>query len=180
VKQKIKETINDFLGSQLNCLNANEVVKGVEYNDMYDISEEDKQYAKQVVTEILIKKLEHIDDNVQNLIEAFTFSIVGKIPTNKIKNYLGEKLGMYYEFFQLYTYFLVFLGLFGIIVYIIERNESIESQNIEFYYQLGFTKDITVTFFSILYSFLIIIWTTLFIEYWKRKEKTLATLWGNI
>ena len=110
---------------------------------------------------------------------AFTFDALGRIPTRRIKNYIGEKMGMYYEFFQHYTQFLFILGILGIVVFIIEKTENIESNNIEYYYQLGFEKSKLVSVFSILFSFSIIIWTTLFIEKWKRQQKTLSTLWGQ-
>ncbi len=46
---------------------------------------------------ILIKNLLSYHETLHSLKEAWKFSILGAIPTKKMKNYFGEKITMYYK-----------------------------------------------------------------------------------
>ena len=186
MNEKIKDIIRDHLGADAHFAEEekkNDVMSRFLKKGEEDREEQEKLYAKQVITSILVKKFSRIDNNIQELAaklnKNYLFMLFGELPVTKVKAYFGEKVSMYYEFLSLYIKFLFVLAIYGIIVFAIEWSESVESQNIEYYVELGFTKDYAVTIFSIIYSIAIIIWSSLFIEYWKKKEKTISTMWGN-
>jgi len=112
--------------------------------------------------------------------ETWKFSLLGNFPVERIKNYFGEKICFYYIFLALYTKYLFFLSIIGIIVYIVQMTDSYESLNIEFFADKGLQKSNSVIVINTLYSFIIIIWSTLFLENWKKKQVTIATQWGQL
>jgi len=86
------------------------------------------------------------------------------VPKNRVKNYFGEKVAFYFAFLAFYT---IFLGLFaplGIVVFI-----------------LGLVLDWEHNSFKALtcvYALISLVWGTILIEKWKRKEKNLVAEWG--
>ena len=82
-------------------------------------------------------------------------------PFDLIKNYFGEKIGLYFKFLGHYTNWLLLPGLIGLALQLV----------------VLFTGDFshpTVPFFS----FFIALWAVLMLEYWKRKEQYTALAWG--
>ncbi|KAI7863976.1 calcium-activated chloride channel-domain-containing protein [Spinellus fusiger] len=75
---------------------------------------------------------------------------------NSIRDQFGEKIAYYFAFVQNYLVWLSVPSVLGIFTY--------------------FTHDNTL---ALGYSFAMILWSLLFIEMWKRKEKTLAIAWGT-
>ena len=190
MKNKINDIIRDNLGADA-IIGLGDTEKNTNIFSRYKIQDKDnddkeeldKLYAKQVLSKILVKKLQRIDNNIQEimhlLVSNVSYIIFGEMPVSKIKAYFGEKVAMYYDFLALYTKYLFVLAFFGIVVFVIQMTESEESKNIEFYIELGFSKNYLITAFSVCYTFLIIIWSTLFIEMWRKRELMLATMWGK-
>jgi hypothetical protein len=78
-----------------------------------------------------------------------------------IKNYFGEKVGFYYAFMSYYTAWLLIPAIAGAALTV---------------YQV-WLQDVD-TIFTTLYSLLICIWVTIFIERWKRKSAEICLKWG--
>lgn len=85
-------------------------------------------------------------------------------PTTAIKNYFGEKIGLYFEWLGLYTTYLTIAAAFGIAVWI---NIAIKNND---------PSSASVPYFAAFMA----VWSTLFLEQWKRRENTLALEWGMI
>jgi hypothetical protein len=81
-------------------------------------------------------------------------------PMNEIRAYYGEEIAFYFSFLGMYTFWLVPPAIAGIFAYI---------------HQLMYGLATIPTF---LFSVFLALWATLFLEHWKRKEKTLAFEWG--
>lgn len=77
-----------------------------------------------------------------------------------IKNYFGEKIGFHYAWVSFYTAWLIIPVIGGIAITI---------------YQIITGVDTSLTS---LYSLLICIWVTIFIERWKRKSSEICLIWG--
>jgi hypothetical protein len=71
----------------------------------------------------------------------------------------------YFAFLALYTKYLIYPGFFGLIVLAVQRAPNVEENDMR-----GVTA---------VYCCMIIIWSTIFIEHWKRKEATFAVQWGQ-
>lgn len=145
------------------------------------------KYQSFNVEEARVENLDKMIVNQQNLIEnfkelrnAWSFSLFGEFPQQKVRDYFGEKVCMYFSFLSLYTKYLLYLSIIGIIVYIVQMTDSFESVNIELYYDKGYTKSNSVIIINTLYSFSVIIWSTFFLENWKKNQATYATLWGQL
>ncbi|CAH1250457.1 ANO1 [Branchiostoma lanceolatum] len=122
-------------------------------------------------------------------------------PLNLIRNYFGEKIGMYFAWLGLYTKLLIPSSLVGLIVFLygvftmddnVPSDEVCEAYNITMcplcdreckYWRLSdscksakfshlFDNEVTV-FFSIFMS----LWATWFLENWKRKQMELNYAW---
>eukprot|EP00347_Sterkiella_histriomuscorum_P016772 403351910 len=82
------------------------------------------------------------------------------IELSSIKNYFGEKTGFYFAWMSFYTSWILIPAILGFILTI---------------YQIIFTVD---NIFTSLYSLLVCIWVTIFIERWRRKSSEIALRWG--
>lgn len=179
---------NDYndLTQNLDAMTPEMPLKSIEELEMKEIKqpalEEDNLNLKSHHTETdtnLKSKLLDKEYSYTNVKDKWKFNWIGKIPSNSIRNYFGEKVAFYYEFLSCYTMYLFILGIFGIITYIIQNTDALESKTIEFFYDLGFSKSRLVIVVNTIYSFLVIIWSSVFLEHWKRREARLATEWGQ-
>jgi len=82
-------------------------------------------------------------------------------PFDLIKNYFGEKIGLYFKFLGHYTNWLLLPGIIGLVLQLI----VVVSGNF---------SHPTVPFFS----FFIALWAVLMLEFWKRKEFFTSLSWG--
>lgn len=82
----------------------------------------------------------------------------------KVKNYFGEKIGLYFVFLGFYTTYLFLAAVFGVIAWISVAAENNDPSAPAIPYFAGFMS----------------IWATLILELWKRKEKRYALRWGMI
>mmetsp|Transcript_16737 Transcript_16737/g.28381 ORF Transcript_16737/g.28381 Transcript_16737/m.28381 type:complete len:742 (+) Transcript_16737:144-2369(+) len=81
-----------------------------------------------------------------------------------VKDYFGEKIGLFFLFLGHYTTWLIPAMVVGFFVWI---NVSSDNNN---------PDAIAVPYFAAFVS----VWSTLFLEFWKRKEKTKAMKWGMV
>lgn len=78
-----------------------------------------------------------------------------ELSTNKIKKVYGIQIALYFEFLKYYIYWLAGLSVVGIFQYL-KKTRS----------------------FSLTYTFINLIWGTLFLAFWHRREQYLTNLWG--
>ncbi|ODV77505.1 uncharacterized protein CANTADRAFT_55556, partial [Suhomyces tanzawaensis NRRL Y-17324] len=78
-----------------------------------------------------------------------------RLTTNSIKEKYGVNVALYFEFLKFYTIWLVYLSVFGLISYFKAKKT-----------------------FSLTYAFVNLVWGTLFITLWNRKEQYLVNFWG--
>ena len=74
----------------------------------------------------------------------------------------------YFEFITFYSKFLFFTGFLGALVLILQY--------------IGDSDDsvrITVIVFNAFYMLIAVLWSTIFFEFWKRKENRLSIKWGQ-
>ena len=82
-------------------------------------------------------------------------------PFDLIRNYFGEKVGLYFKFLGHYTNWLLVPGLVGLALQLVVA-------------ATGNFSHPSIPFFS----FLIALWGVLMLEFWKRKEQYTALEWG--
>ena len=103
----------------------------------------------------------------RSLNDSWRVSLVyNTLPLNKIRNYFGEKIAMYFEFLNIMHRYLLYPSVLGIVVFALQR-----SYDDDFH--------LVVKVFNIFYSILMTLWATIFTEHWKQKEASLAILWGQ-
>jgi hypothetical protein len=87
-------------------------------------------------------------------------------PLHKIRYYFGEKIALYFAWLEFYTKMLVFPALAGIItiIYVEERDEDGNDNN--------------RGYFLVAFAIFVVIWSSMFSEFWKRKNGLLGSLWG--
>lgn len=88
-----------------------------------------------------------------------------QIPLSKVRNYFGEKITLYFEFLRVYQRSLIFPSIIGIIVFIVQRSLSETNPG--------------VLAVNAIYCIFITIWATVFLERWKRRESSMAVVWGQ-
>jgi len=84
-------------------------------------------------------------------------------PYELIKNYFGEKIGLYFKFLGHYTTWLMFPAFLGLICQLVVVGTGDFSHPI-------------LPFFSLVVA----IWAVFMLEYWKREERFTALEWGMI
>ncbi|XP_013111995.1 anoctamin-8 [Stomoxys calcitrans] len=89
-------------------------------------------------------------------LEAFSFNWRRRsLPIEHIRNYFGASIGLYFAFIEFYTKALVYPTIFGVCQYLWSINLSVV---------IGFY----------------VLWSTIFLELWKRRCAGLAYRWGTI
>ncbi len=91
-------------------------------------------------------------------------------PIDEVKEYLGEKVALYFEFLGHYTTWLRWLMFAGLLVAIDLFVETILDNSISDALLAAYS----LPFYCIFVSF----WSQLMIEYWKRREARKAMEWG--
>jgi anoctamin-10 len=87
------------------------------------------------------------------------------LPIYYIRSYFGEKIALYFSFLGFYTKWLIFATILGTITGVARWFVRIHD---DFYDEV-----------SAFYCIGIMIWATLFIEFWKREQAILAIEWGQ-
>ena len=95
------------------------------------------------------------------------------VPGSPIRKYFGEKLGMYFRWLSLYTQYCLGFSIIGIIAFIILLVAQYQSE------EPGMPS-VEYLVVGIIFTVLIIIWTTVFQEHWKRKQIFYASKWMQI
>ena len=86
-----------------------------------------------------------------------------------IADYYGEKFAFYLAWLIHYTHWLMYPAAVGLILFIIQIAHWLSS-DVTFF-------DATDSALNPLYSIFIALWSTFFVESWKRKEAYLANRW---
>lgn len=82
---------------------------------------------------------------------------------NDAKDYYGEKIGLYFGWLGHYTTWLIYISIIGFIAWIVVAANN-NNPNTSF-----------MPYFSVFVA----IWSTLYLESWKRKENYYAMIWGT-
>jgi hypothetical protein len=93
------------------------------------------------------------------------------LPIDEIREYFGEKIGVYFEFLGFYTTWLIPLTIAGVCCFI----EIITRLGVDGNYGDAIATGYSVPMFALFTS----IWSQLFLEYWKRTEITKSMEWGQ-
>ena len=83
-----------------------------------------------------------------------------KQPLDTIRAYFGDEIAMYFAFLGFYAKWLMYPGIIGVFFFLWQRLHG---------------TDNTLLF---LYCFGLSMWSLLFVQFWKRKESSLAFKWG--
>jgi len=92
------------------------------------------------------------------------FKLPHRQPEDLIKNYFGEKIGLYFVWLGHYTKWLMSASVMGGCCYVAISAEGNDPDNA------------AIPYFSVYMS----LWATLYLESWKRQEKRTACKWGMI
>ncbi|KAF0692715.1 Aste57867_16226 [Aphanomyces stellatus] len=82
-------------------------------------------------------------------------------PMGAIRDYFGEKIALYFCWLELYTKMLIIPSAIGIVVFILDSIVHLQGDWIK----VGF-------------AVVIVVWSTLFNELWKRKRTMYSVVWG--
>ncbi|KDO32354.1 hypothetical protein SPRG_02832 [Saprolegnia parasitica CBS 223.65] len=82
-------------------------------------------------------------------------------PLGELRNYFGEKIALYFAWLEFYTKSLLLPAVIGIIIYVLDTGN------------VG-----NVAAGKIFFAGFIVVWSTFFTEFWKRKTEIYTVLWG--
>lgn len=103
-----------------------------------------------------------------------------ELDIDPIQNYFGEKIALYFTYLQNFAASLKAFGIFGVLIFIVDQI-LLYKGNLE----LVVGEDLNhwmewYHYVRIIFTLFIVIWTTLFLEYWKRKEKNFGIRYGQL
>ncbi|KAL5513194.1 hypothetical protein ACEPAH_3592 [Sanghuangporus vaninii] len=80
---------------------------------------------------------------------------IGRGELDKIKDQFGEAVALYFAFLSSYTLSLIYIAALGIAFYLLRMP------------------------YSAIYSTLLVLWSTFFVEFWRIRERVLSVRWGT-
>ena len=95
-------------------------------------------------------------------------------PIERVKDYFGEKIALYFCWLGHYTTWLIGASVLGSITYVVVVLASLAHESDDVPYEASPTNPVP------LFAFLMALWATFFLEYWKREEKRRAMMWGMV
>lgn len=110
----------------------------------------------------------HDDKKRKRLMHTWARQFWKNQPLDDIREYFGESVAFYFAWLGFYTRWLVYASFIGLIPFLVGMGE--EKGDAE-----GFDNPITP-----LYCFFISLWSTTFLEAWKREQSVLAFKWGVV
>lgn len=121
-----------------------------------------------VYKKLLVKAFAiHIQDERKFLIRAAVWDRwwdpSWKPPFLRLKYYLGARVGLYFAFVSFYANMLLWLVLLAIPTYVVFRVVK---------------NPVVIASFRLIFGVSLVLWTTGFIEFWKRKTASLMLDWG--
>lgn len=143
-----------------NPLVFNKIIKEIELGD-------DVDKLKEIFTD-LADEAENTDftsrNNEGSFINGTKFNIrmPWYISIDAIRNYFGEKIAIYFSFLSFYTIEIFPMAIIG------------------FFAQIFIYLDIQADAIKLSFSILIIVWSTVFIEMWKRRQHMFAVKYGQL
>ncbi|OQS02448.1 anoctamin, partial [Thraustotheca clavata] len=105
-------------------------------------------------------------------------------PLDDIRDYFGERIAFYFSYLGHYTTWLISVSIVGAIVFGIQLTTDTHDKLITIHYKNGSSitiaseKPSIMTYTIPIFAFFMCIWSTLFMETWKRKQNILAMQWG--
>ncbi|XP_071655818.1 anoctamin-8 isoform X4 [Patagioenas fasciata] len=100
---------------------------------------------------------------LKRLMKSWVQAVCEAQPLDEICDYFGVKIAMYFAWLGFYTSAMVYPAVFGSILYTITENDQT-------------SQDICCVVFAIFN----VIWSTLFLEEWKRRGAEFAYKWGTL
>lgn len=105
----------------------------------------------------------HHYSRLDALEDEWLFAYPWMTPVNAIRNYFGERIGLYFAFQSHYTSWLVFAAFVGCLFWI---GVALDGNNPS-------APDMPF------YGGIMALWATFMLEFWKRKEARYSLLWGT-
>jgi hypothetical protein len=101
-------------------------------------------------------------------------------PLGRIRDYFGEKVAMYFAWLQFYTNCLIPIALLGIIVFVIKDTPFLEKAEICSPGDSTFICDEGPGILLAAFGGIVAVWSTLFTEFWRRRNGFLNVWWGQV
>ena len=97
-------------------------------------------------------------------------------PLNFIKDYYGPKFAFYFAWLVHYTGMLLWPAIIGVVIFIVQIVIMVTKETPEGEEKPAWTAAFN-TPINAIYAVFVLLWTTLFVESWKRKEAKIADMW---
>jgi hypothetical protein len=88
-----------------------------------------------------------------------------RMPINSIKNYFGAKIALYFAFTSFVIIALIPISIYGLALFIVQRTTEV--------------RDTASIVLNAIFCVLLPIWAIVMLEFWRRREATLAFAWGS-
>ncbi|CAG8726955.1 4567_t:CDS:10 [Gigaspora margarita] len=121
------------------------------------------------------------DDNLRSQLNDSWIKNGKNKPLNKIREYFGEKLALYFVFLKFYTNWLTIPSIVGVIVFIYGLIDAF-SRGLVSSKNIGSVSSIVDNVLTVPFALFMTLWcmeftTTMFLEYWKRANCVLQYNW---
>ena len=116
----------------------------------------------------LLEALDQVseDKHYKGLINEWCNTFVDtNLPLNRIRNYFGEKIAMYFAFVSFMANFIMVPAIIGVGLFVVQLVFDSEKPLVKFL-NAGF-------------CLMMAVWGTCYLEFWRRKERCLAIKWGQ-
>ena len=134
-------------------------------------SKKKKRVNIEEINKLMKERVEKKEKNIEKLIclsDSWRLSLfkLTEIPVKDIRNYYGEKIALYFKFLGYYTHRLWWIGIFGIIVFVIQQLFDYNSNN--------------QIVLNVIFGLMVTFWSTYILEDWRLQELKFAHKFGQM
>ena len=102
-------------------------------------------------------------------------------PVHKVRDYFGEKTAFYFAWMEHYETYLIYLSILSLFAILANASEASPVKEATTPEEIADeSRQLMSAYSRLIYCLVVAMWTTVYMQSWKRKNATLAYIWDVV